>query len=341
MKIDSKKILFLSDTDLEHELFDTFKENDLDITHIGKKLGHLPDKTFFRHLNYLMIAIKGILYRKNYDIVFFWQQYIGYYHLFISTFIRAWLKPCLLFYVIYKPYKNTIWNKIKFNMFHFLLNKNILKKAIFFSKSDLLYKKISQDKKALIKLASYDNFIENNYKFNTNSDTGYFFSGGTSNRDYKVFAKIASHFNKEKFVVACTENDAALLKNIANIDIYTDSYGENFSSLIINSKAVIIPILDPNVVSGQLVVIKALQAGKIVFISENNFLWDWVNKEATKKFIIPFSCFEDIELFLNMTNFELEKYSQLSREYYINELSTKSMYKKLINEINKISKYSG
>ncbi len=334
MKTEPKKVLFLSDTDPNIEFNDCFKNNGFIVTHIGKKLGHLPDKPILRQFNYLIIALKGIFLRKHYDVVFFWQQYIGIYYLLFSFLFRFQLKPCFLFYVIYKPPKNIILNKIKLNIFVFLLNQNILKKVFFFSKSDLIYKKINREKKVFIKFASYNNYIEKN--FTDCLKTDYIFSGGDSNRDYTSLAEIACHFSKEKFVVACTKRDAVLFKKAANIEVYTDSYGDKFSEHIINSKAVIIPLLNPDVVSGQLVILQALQAGKIVFLSNNNFLWDWIDTSSTKKFIIPYTCYEDLEQFLKKTSKELKKCAQLSREYYLNNFSSISMYQHLINEIHSI-----
>lgn len=335
MKPNPVKVLFLSDTGLNKDLLDSFETNNIAVHHIGKTMGHLPSKTLFRHWNYFILAIKGVLLRKNYDVIFFWQQYIGYYYLFISIFFCFNLRPCLLSYVIYNPHKKPLIDQIKSCFLYFLLSRKTMKKAVFFSRSDQLFKKITSRRKVIIKLAHYNNYIENNLA--NMEHAGYLFSGGASNRDYKALADIASYFTKETFIVACTSEDSAPLKNAPNISFHTDAYGDKFSRYILNSKAVIIPLLDPDVVSGQLVVVQALQAGKIVFISTNNFLWDWVEKSKTKKFIIPYDSLEDIELLLKKSDKELAECYRLSRQYYLDEFSTKSMYQQLIDEIHTIN----
>jgi hypothetical protein len=85
----------------------------------------------------------------------------------------------------------------------------------------------------------------------------YFFSGGSSNRDYRTLVQAFVGL-EERLIIACYPSDVRRLHGCANVDIRHNVFGEDFTGLMERSYAVIIPLLKTEVSSGQLVLLEAM-----------------------------------------------------------------------------------
>lgn len=321
------KALLLSDIIADDDMVNIFLEKNILLINLGKRLGNLPDKILYRHLHYFIIAFKGLINSHKFDIIIFWQQYIGIYYLLLSFLIFNTNRPCILFYVIYKPLKNRLLNKIKFFIFKFSLRRSICKMTIFLSDQDHLYNKIPNCKKSIIQLTTFSEFIESNHHFNIDFNSGYFFSGGASNRNYDDLIDTAKLMPDHHFAIACSPKCISNRNIPHNLTIYTEAYGDNFDKLLINSKAIILPLKNHKILSGQLVLLKALQAGRIVFISRNCFIKNWLHHSIINKGVILMNDINQImKFFNNKSEIELVKISAFNRKFYENHFSTNSVY---------------
>jgi hypothetical protein len=285
-------------------------------------------------LQYFFLASYGVLKRREYDKIFIWQQYIGIYYYLLSLLWPLNKKPTVVFYIIYKTAKNNTLNNIKKLFFLKAFNSRIFERVLFTNKKDYLYDKISGSKKDFINFYHQpSSYIENNYgKVPVRNK---YFSGGVSNRMYSHLLALAKNNPSLTINIAGTPEDKAALKDISsNLIFITGAYGKNFEQLLMESKAVIIPLEDPNVVSGQLVVLRALQAGKVVIMTENTFWSDWLKGQGKNDFIYLYEGIGQLEQIINsLDDIMLETGGKNARRFYKQELHQEKMYNQLTKVI--------
>ncbi|HYX09036.1 MAG TPA: glycosyltransferase [Bacteroidales bacterium] len=103
----------------------------------------------------------------------------------------------------------------------------------------------------------------------------YFFSGGKSNREFLSLIEAFGQID-EKLII-CTDQQSIQNKgNLSLIEIYFNKPREDFYRYIENSFAVIITVEDPEISSGQLVLLHALRYGKPVIVTEGPCMQDYI-----------------------------------------------------------------
>ena len=107
----------------------------------------------------------------------------------------------------------------------------------------------------------------------------YFFSGGTSNRDYKTLAD-AFRGIRARLVIACHANDIKGLDLPDNVTVRHDVFGDLFQDHIDKAYAVILPILRNDVSAGQLVLIDAMRSGKASIVTSGSCMEDYVDRSC-------------------------------------------------------------
>ncbi len=107
----------------------------------------------------------------------------------------------------------------------------------------------------------------------------YFFSGGTSNRDYRTLVD-AFRGIKARLVIACHANDIRGLDLPDNVTARHDVFGVSFQDHIDKAYAVILPILRNEVSAGQLVLIDAMRSGKASIVTSGSCMEDYVDQSC-------------------------------------------------------------
>ena len=106
----------------------------------------------------------------------------------------------------------------------------------------------------------------------------FYLAAGRSNRDYKFLVDAWSK-RKECLKIIC---DTLSLKSIPdNIEILADCHDNDFFRELAKCKAVIVPLEDTHISSGQLVIIQAMMYGKPVVVTENDTVKDYVDVGRT------------------------------------------------------------
>jgi glycosyltransferase involved in cell wall biosynthesis len=157
--------------------------------------------------------------------------------------------------------------------------------------------------------------------FNTAGDHGpetgrYFFSGGSSNRDYRTLVE-SFYGLEERLVIACYPSDVKGLRIPPNVEIRHNVYGENFTHLMERSYAVIIPLLKTEVSSGQLVLLDAMRLGKPIAVTKGGCTRDYL--PADTGIIIEPYCVEGIRTAVQHLVRDPEharRLGQKAKEYY-------------------------
>ena len=106
---------------------------------------------------------------------------------------------------------------------------------------------------------------------------GYLFTTGRSNRDYD-FLVAAIKGKGERLLIAC---DSYHGQEGEGVEVDRDCYGEKMRGKMAESFCVIIPLKDPNVSAGQLVVLQAMEMGKPVIATESEGIADYIEHGQT------------------------------------------------------------
>lgn len=205
-------------------------------------------------------AIKGVIFSNKEDVVFCWNNFNALYFNLITGGKRRiisynWLTPT--------PRKKTLF------LYQRALNNSNLKAIINFegNKEVLLEAYQVEDHHNIHYIPDvYDDsvpFIEPNY----NIEDKYIFSGGRANRDWKLFLEIARQCPDLRFVgVAAVSDWDKSLSIPENVTMHYDLPANEYYEMMCKAYLTIYPLAE-NKVSGLVNIVKSIQMGKIVIVS--------------------------------------------------------------------------
>lgn len=286
-----------------------------------------------RHLGYFALAWQAIW--RQVDGVLVWQQFVGLYLLLLYTLMPWRARPLLLYYVIYKPAGNRLLDRIKFRVMRAMTYARPCAVVYFMSRDDRLYAVTPVEKRRLIADHPFHSpYIEAHIGM---SDTDYFFAGGASNRDFAVFRTLAEQMPEVRFKVACLASQAEAIAPLPNLEVRTDVSPQVFEDMVLHSKAVILPLANPGVVSGQLVCLAAMQAGKPIYMTRNSFIAEWIDPDMTSDFLAFFERTEDLLVQLRgHTDPVLETRGKAARAFYLTHHDPRAVYRVFADELQHI-----
>jgi glycosyltransferase involved in cell wall biosynthesis len=268
-----------------------------------------------RHYNCLILALKAVKLRKRVTGIVFWQQFIGlYYNLLCYLLLLRSIPKSLILTVIYIRRIGKL-GKVYHKFFELAFNSKYIEKLICHSSSERTYYLNNfgkhLDKKIIfcklgegIKLEYFASYSENKY----------FFSGGSSNRDYETLIKAFTGID-EQLVIACKPENIGSWEIPKNVKIIYNAYDENFINLIKNSYSIILPIKDPSISSGQLVLLNGMKLGKSSIVTGGNCMIDYTDKDYS------------IEVVPNSADSIKKAVIHLSNNQDLNNLMAKNAYK--------------
>ncbi len=270
----NEKLLVVSFAKLDEIVIETLEKK------TGRKCDEIyafPKPTAFSlrktHLLYIKIAFRALLLRRNYHHILFWQQFIGlYYNLMCSVlFSRDFPQSTILTVIFIR--RHTLLGIFHHFLYKLAFRSKYINKIICHSSSERnyylsLFGRDLNEKVVFCKVGegiSKDSFDLTKQ----NSEERYFFAGGKSNRDYKSLVEAFSGL-KERLVIACKPENIRGYKIPPNVTLIFNAYREDFLNLIKNSYSVIVPIKDPSVSAGQLVLLTAMRFGKSSIVTEGS-----------------------------------------------------------------------
>ena len=228
-------------------------------------------KNLIRYIKYFLAPLGIALCRDEYNKILAWQQFHG---LILAFYIRLMhIKNAPEIYVmtfIYKPKKKL--GALYESFVRYAVGASCVKKIIVYSKAEKDHYseifKVPGDKFSCQLLGHKDNTAE----VPSAEPEKYFLAAGRSNRDYDFLLKAWEKRNEALHIV-CDNLDA---KETDAVKILKDCYGQDFLRELARCYAVIIPLRDTHVSSGQLVLIKAMMYGKPVIVTENDTIRDYI-----------------------------------------------------------------
>lgn len=289
-----------------------------------------------RHLGYLRLAWHAFRNRSDVDCILVWQQFIALYFLLLSALMPWRRKPVLIYYILYKPAANPLIDWVKFRAMRAMTNARQVAAVYFVSRQDRLYEATKASKRRLFADHPFRSaHIE--AQFGERRSGRFLFSGGASNRDYTIIRALADRMPNVRYKVACLSSQAEILSNLPNVDVHADVSPSAFEDLVLQSKAVILPLHNRTVVSGQLVCLAAMQAGKPVFITRNTFLGDWLNLAQAGAFLSFFDSVDDLRQRLaELDDEKLQAMGNMAREFYLAHHDELAIYRVFADDLRHI-----
>ena len=157
----------------------------------------------------------------------------------------------------------------------------------------------------------------------------YIFSTGRSNRDYD-FLVDALKGRKEKTIIAC---DSYQGQEEGNVKVDRNCYGEKMRRVMAGSFCVVVPLKNPRISAGQLVILQAMEMGKPVIVTESDGVSDYVQNGKTG-FIVNKSSAELIEA-IDRLRAEKQLYESISlySHQYFSQHHTESAMGRAVGEV--------
>lgn len=172
---------------------------------------------------------------------------------------------------IYKP-RSGIVGKVIHKLVCSCVKSDYIKKLVVYSKSEVeYYAKLFGVSSEKIVATNY--CIEDSTKrIPVGKKGSYFLSVGSSNRDYSFL--LSSWRENRKLVIINYKLKETT--NNPNVEILKNCHGDDYLRLLADCHAVIIPLDDPHISSGQLVIMQSMMYGKPIIVTRNDTVSDYV-----------------------------------------------------------------
>lgn len=277
-------------------------------------------QALIRYIKYFLFPLKVLIKRNRFRKILAWQQFYGLIYAFYTRLFNIKKSPDIYIMTFIYKKKNGVMGKIYKRFIQFSLGSPFIKRVFVFSSKEPVYysNKLSLDIELFssIKLGVEDetNNIEK-------ENDGYFLSVGRSNRDYEfLINNWKDHFGK---LVIITDESIQTDKLGDNIELVRNCYGEDYYNYLLRCYAVVLPMKDVNISSGELVTIQAGMFGKPVISTYNKSLEDYI-KFGVNGFLV---CREDLEKYIDYIK-NGNHYSEIclkARAFYETNFSLDSM----------------
>lgn len=225
-----------------------------------------------RYFKYFLFSWKIFLHRNKYSCVLAWQQFYGLILAFYCKIFHVKKAPDItVMTFIYKP-KKSLLGLVYAKFMNCVVKSGYIKKFIIFSSSEKEYYAnlfgVSKEYFVIETLGLQDVY---GIVGSQVSEEHYYFAAGRSNRDYKFLR--AAWKNEDKLKIIC---DTCKETDTEHIEYLTNCYHRQFMQELSNCYAVIVPLEDEKISSGQLVILQAMMLKKPVIVTQNDTVKDYI-----------------------------------------------------------------
>ena len=277
-------------------------------------------QNLIRYCKYFILPFKVFCRRREYSRVIAWQQFFGlilafYLRLFHSTFSPE----ITVMTFIYNPKKGLI-GRLYYAFVRYAVASEYVKHVVVFSEQERAhYAKIfgvDESKFIFVRLSEED-AREDCLELINHGD--FCVSAGRSNRDYG-FLKNAWVDQTRELRIICDSLDE---QSKGNVKILNDCYDSDYIKELAQSHIVIVPLLNKDISSGQLVLLHAMMLGKPVIVTKNTAIAEYVVDGVTG-FVID-KTKEDLEAAIKKLDDSAiyQEISKSARRYYEQNFSMK------------------
>lgn len=241
---------------------------------VFRKVSNKPLKYVYskmiRQIIYIIYPLGLISVVRKFDYVIAWQQFYGISLAFWFRLlgIRKSFKLTVCTF-IYNP-KKGVFGKLYYAYIKYCLDSGYIDHIICFSRDECnRYSKLFHVGKEMFFFVPLNiTSLKNDY---LNIDDDFFLSVGRSNRNNDLLVSVAKKIGI-KCKIACDNYTHSSLPS--NVELYHDLFGEEMIKIMARCKCVIVLLYNPDISSGQLVVLRAFSLGKPVIVTRSKGLSD-------------------------------------------------------------------
>lgn len=240
------------------------------------KLGHIR-----RIKMYFSYSFHLFQHRKEFGRMIAWQQFFGIFAAFYGAVFHKAMPNIYLIAFIYKKRKGIAGKIYKHIIRKAFLHGGIKKAFVFSSNEPERYaKELDLPESYFVPetIGMRDRLSDFAVK-----DNGSYIAAGRSNRDYRWLKTAWQAAKGEQLVIV---SDMEKQGRQGDICVRSDIKGDALFAMIAECHAVIIPLDDTGISSGQLVAIQAMMMGKPVIATENSGIREYIEDGVTG-FVIP------------------------------------------------------
>ena len=303
---DNRPILLLANCRVEQVVIDALEEQlncKVDLKYIDS-IGEKSKNAIARHWSYMKLVAGTFFRSRNYQLIIFWQQFIAlYFALFRALFFFIGLPPAIILTFIFIKRKG-LKGKLHKSLYNNAVGAGFVKKIVCHSSQELkLYNQefqgVSDNKFVFVPVGEGVGDLPFESKLGD-----YYFAGGSSNRDYNVLVDVFKE-NGKKLIVACQPTNLKKEGLPQNIQVHYNLYGDAFLKKMAGAKAVIITLKDPEISSGQLVLLNAMRLKKCCIVTEGPGMQDYTSEEYC--YFVGKASFVDLNDLVKKTDNQQEK----------------------------------
>ena len=249
-----------------------------------------------KHLAYVAYAWKAFRIRNEGKFLFFSQQAMAFYYSHFMRCLSSSGRPTTATPIIYKE-RRGILGRLRKHLFRSYLRSPAIDIFIAHSQAEkslisCIIEESQQDKIRFIPLGFGTPVSPGEIEaVKSPQSDPYFFSGGTSNRDYRTLLKAFEDF-PERLKIICRQHDLKGLMLPPNVEVRYGIYGEEFIEVMRQSLAVVIPLGRDAVSSGHMLLLQAMRWGKPIILTHQAGVMDYVDDHSV--LLVQTSSHEDI-----------------------------------------------
>ncbi|MCI8346283.1 MAG: glycosyltransferase family 4 protein [Clostridia bacterium] len=238
---------------------------------------HKGYRNIIRYAIYLYFPLKYVFKIKEYKNIIAWQQFFG---LILSGYLKLFHIPqsvvgnIYIMEMIYKPKKGFIGKLYKAFVKYAITSKYIKKIFVFSANEKNMYSKLFAlpcEKFEILQLGIADNYEAVKDRI---SDDGYYLSPGRSNRDWDFL--VDAWDPSIELRIVCDDYKGGMKPGV---DVLKECYKEDYLEQLLHCHAIIIPLMNQNISSGQLVILQGKMLGKPVIVTDNYTVREYLNDE--------------------------------------------------------------
>lgn len=232
-----------------------------------------------RILGYFVHAFWLFVNRKKYNKIVCCQQFYGLIYAFYCRIFHVKKVNTLLITTFIYRERGGVLGSIYRKFISNVINSDYIDKIVVFARKEVDY---YTDKFCLpegkiqylpLGISKEKHLAETNITL----PEKFVLSVGRSNRDYDFLLSCADEIKLPIVVLT----DSYKGKTAKNVIFYNNIRGDEYKKILNKCYAVLIPLKDPNISSGQLVMLQAMQNNKPIVITEADSIVDYVENNVT------------------------------------------------------------
>lgn len=283
-------------------------------------------KNLKRYIKYFSFSTEILKKKTEFKAILAWQQFYGIILVWIARLLRIKdLPDVFILTFIYKEKKGLLGTLYR-RFIKYALCSDYISKVFVFSKSEQLYysKLFNKTDGFFVPLTLGIEDVANQFSVENGK---YYVSAGRSNRDYAFLRK---NWPRSRRLIIIS--DVVQKVEDDGICYETRCYGKDYLEKVAHCHAVVVPLEDNNISSGQLVVLQAFMFGKPVVATTNDTISEYI-EDGRSGFVIDKS-FENLNYALESIDVNYTSFSMCARKAFEERFSLLAMGRNIGRIIN-------